>query len=386
MGSDIWTMVIFFHLKSIMEMVSDKYSCAWKSTSIALKHLKDQIIEPTTHRNDSSADVNASCNLFDCNNVWYLPVINSMLRNFTDIAIKYYTFLKQFDNDSDIIVSAFGDIMQIVRIMTSDHTNRVNSNNVIAKTKGNKHTLCHGLFFTVNQIIKLCDTINNQTFLHHALSQINKFRSMWTSFPLSDVVTHLFYKGRFEYQKNNNLVQAKEELSFAFRLCHPLSLNQYRLLILLIPIQCALGYLPNMRKLPTAFVDRFDPIVKALKNGNIDLFKQAVDFYQDDFINCGIYLLVKKLDTLCFRSLLIKIYLVQQRMKMNKPHLIKLDVILKAIKIRKMMFRKSRYFKVFGGQMDEDEVDIDELECILSTLIFKKLIKGYIAHQTAIVS
>merc|ERR1712032_1223958 len=155
--------------------------------------------------------------------------------------------------------------------------NRVNSNNVIATTKG-KYTLCHGLFFTVNQIIKICDTINNQTFLHHALSQINKFRSMWTSFPLSDVVTHLFYKGRFEYQKNNALAQARDELSFALRLCTPKSLNKYRILLLLIPIQCALGLLPNCNRLPVVFVERFGPIVEALKSGNIVLFKRAMDF------------------------------------------------------------------------------------------------------------
>merc|ERR1712176_1504199 len=94
---------------------------------------------------------------------------------------------------------------------------------------------------------------------------------------------------------------------------------------------------------------------------------------------------MKKLDFLVMRSLLIKIYLVQQRMKMNKPHIVKLEVVLKAIAIRKKMYEQSKYFTVFGGGNDDEEIDIDELECILSTLIFKKLVKGYIAHQTAIV-
>ena len=58
-----------------------------------------------------------------------------MLKNFTDIAITYYQFLSNFDNDNDIIVNAFGDIMQIVRIMTSDYTNRVNSNSSIKKKR-----------------------------------------------------------------------------------------------------------------------------------------------------------------------------------------------------------------------------------------------------------
>lgn len=265
--SETWTMVTFYHLKSILEMLEERYSCSWQSTKTALKLLKDQIIEATIRKDNNT--------LFDCNNVWYLPVINSMLKNLTDIAITYYQFLCHFDNDNDIIVNAFGDIMQIVRMMTSDYTNRVNSNGNKHKNNHGKYTLSHGLFFTVNQIIKLCDVINNQTYLNHALQEVEKFRSMWTSFPLSDVVTHLFYKGRYNYQKNNNLCKAKEELLFAYKLCHKSSINRYRILLLLIPIQIVMGYLPNVHALPRCFAQRFEPIVEALKSGNLLLFKQA---------------------------------------------------------------------------------------------------------------
>ncbi len=57
----------------------------------------------------------------------------------------------------------------------------------------NKQTLNHGLFFTVNQIIKLCDIINHETMANNALSVVEKFRSILTHFPLSDVVTHLYF-------------------------------------------------------------------------------------------------------------------------------------------------------------------------------------------------
>ena len=86
--SEIWTMIIFYHLKSMLEMLQERYSCSWKSVKTALKLMKDQIIEPTTHKNRN----NNTISLFDCNDVWYLPVINSMLKNFTDIAITYYQF------------------------------------------------------------------------------------------------------------------------------------------------------------------------------------------------------------------------------------------------------------------------------------------------------
>eukprot|EP01083_Nonionella_stella_P064768 169114_1 len=382
--SEIWTMIIFYHLQSMFEMLHDRYSCSWQSTKTALKLLKDQIIEPTTN--------NTNKKLFNCNDVWYLPVINSMLRNFTDIAITYYQFLSNFDSASDdIIVTAFGDIMQIVRMMTSDHTNRVNSNANSISINNGKHTLCHGLFFTVNQIIKLCDTINNQTYLNHALQEVDKFKAMWTSFPLSDVVTHLYYKGRFNYQRNNNLIKADEELRFAWKLCHKKGLNRYRILLLLIPINMMLGYLPNIGKIPTSLCDRFCPIVEALKTGNLMLFKRTMYYYQEDFINCGVYLLLSKLDLLVFRSLLNKIYLVRKKMCNNngiKPHVINLSFIEKAIKIRNEHYLKSKYcarYNYNDRNREHEEIDRDEIECILSTLIFKKLVKGYIAHQNAIV-
>ena len=170
-------MVIYHHLKAGLEMVRERYSCGWTSTRTALKLLKCEIIEETK-----------SGGRFDGNDVWYLPVINSMLKAFTEIAITYYQFLAQFDSDNDVIVTAFGDIMQIVRIMTADHTKRARSS-----PKNGKRALSHGLFFTVNQIIRLCDTINNQTYLNHALQEVDKFRSIWTSFPLfSDHILFIF--------------------------------------------------------------------------------------------------------------------------------------------------------------------------------------------------
>ena len=218
---------------------------------------------------------------------------------------------------------------------------------------------------------------------------------MWTSFPLSDVVTHLYYKGRFNYSKNNNLIKAREELSFSYKLCHKLSINRYRILLLLIPIEIMLGKLPNLDKLPPCFRDRFEPIIEALKTGNILLFKKAMEFYQDDFINCRIYLLMMKLDILVFRSLINKIHLVRKRMgnelklQGNKPHIINLKLIKLAIEIKNKQYMKSKWYFKFDGKKDEededDDIDMDEIECMMATLIFKKLVKGYVAHQNAVV-
>lgn len=383
-------------------MLRDRYSCGWTATRTALKVFKSDIIEETK-----------SGGLFEGNDVWYLPVINSMLKSFTEIAITYFQFLAQFDSDNDVIVTAFGDIMQIVRIMTADHTKRVNANG--ARRSGKGLTLSHGLFFTVNQIIRLCDTINNQTYLNHALQEVDKFRSIWTSFPLfrflyfvvhrlcgdlhnvwcllfgllrSDVVTHLYYKGRFNLQRNNDLVKAREELSFAHRLCHRQSVNRYRIQLLLIPIEMMLGRLPNLSAFAPPIQERFRGIVCALREGNMLLFRRTMDRYQNDFIHCGIYLLLQKLDLLVSRSVLHKAFLVQNRMGESKPHIITLSTVQRAVEIRNAQYRTSRFYRKFGGGDNEEAdytVDMDEMECVLAALVFKKLVRGYVAHRNAIV-
>ena len=300
------------------------------------------------------------------------------------------------DNDIDdnnskhhIIVDSVGQYMLIMREMTADSHTNLNSN---------KMTLSHGLFYCVNQIIKLCDIINNETMKNIVLSDIDQFRSRLTSFPLSDVCTHLYYLGRYHFQKGgNDLFKAREHLEYAYKLCLNSSLNKTRILLLLIPIKMIFGYLPNLNKMNQSFYDRFFPIIHALKTGNILLFKKALSFYEDDFINCGIYLLMAKLELLVIRALVLQIYATKQRMEgLDQPFAVKLSEIKKGIQIRNKQYDESQFCVRFDGEKKQnkeddidrilvDEMDADEIECLLSTLIYKKLIGAYVAHNTAVV-
>ena len=76
----------------------------------------------------------------------------------------------------------------------------------------------------------------------------------------------------------------------------------------------------------------------------------------------------------------------------GKPHIINLSLIKSAINIKNKQYYQSRFYIQFEKNNnknivieDEEDIDMDEIECILSSLIFKKLIKGYIAHQNALV-
>ena len=162
-------------------------------------------------------------------------------------------------------------------------------------------------------------------------------------------------------------------------------MNRARILLLLISIQMMLGVLPNLRALPSALAVRFAPIVEALHKGDLRLFGAALRHYHDDFVNCSILLLLHKLDSLVLRSLVSQVNLARQR-TIQKPHIVPIALIAKAMKVKNAMFSKSRWCLTFGVEVQEEEVwDVDQIECVLATLVFKKLVKGYIAHQNAIV-
>ena len=157
-----------------------------------------------------------------------------------------------------------------------------------------------------------------------------------------------------------------------------------------------LGFLPNLGALAPALRERFDPIVCALRTGNLLLFKKAMSWFEDDWIHCGIYLMLSRLELLVFRALVIKVFVTRQRMKVNGPNKIKLKEIRAALHIRNGQYRASEFGRRFEGERKGqdaedvegamvDEIDEDEIECLLSTLIHKKLVQGYVAHGIACV-
>ena len=390
-----WNVIIWHYLQSNLHSLHNNHKQAWDSSMTSLKHILNDILEAINDTNNTT---------FTPNNIWYLQIIRVILKNVSDTAITLHSTMEDTEDidintnsnticKRDVIVQSVNKIMLLFRTMTADSVDP-NRNNINSRI-----TLSHGLFFTVNQVIRLSDILNNTVFLSPALSEIDKFKSIWTSFPLSDVVTHLYYKGRFNFQRGGqNLYQAKEDLEYAYKLCNNTSLNKIRILLLLIPIKIIFGQLPDLNKMDKVLRDRFFPIIEALKTGNLLLFKKAMNFYEDDFINCGIYLLLDKLEILVFRACVQKVHFAKQRMEFEKKkNVINLGEIKKAIQIRNKQYYASEWNKMFDtekksndndGDIDDlllNDIDDNEIECMLSTLIYKKLMTGYIAHNIACV-
>lgn len=103
-------------------------------------------------------------------------------------------------------------------------------------------------------------------------------------------------------------------------------------------------------------LEEFKPLVEGIVKGDLRTFQDGLVQYQDRFIRQGTYLLLEKCKTVVYRNLFKRVW------KIMDKHQIRLDQLSKA-------------FKWLGMP-----IDLDEIECILSNLIFKGYIRGYLSH------
>ncbi|GFY98446.1 proteasome family protein [Actinidia rufa] len=129
----------------------------------------------------------------------------------------------------------------------------------------------------------------------------------------------------------------------------------------LIPVKLSIGILPKIALLEK--LTWWSNVVQALKRGDIRLLRQALQGHEDRFLRSGVYLVLEKLELQVYQRLIKKIYIIRKQKDPSKAHQIKLEVIAKALKWLEM------------------ELDVDEVECIMSILIYKNLVKGYFAHE-----
>ncbi len=83
----------------------------------------------------------------------------------------------------------------------------------------------------------------------------------------------------------------------------------YRAILLyLIPVKMFLGKMPKESLLKEYNLYQFENLSKAVQLGNLQLFTETLEKYQDFFIQKGIYLLIEKLTMLTYRNLFKKVY------------------------------------------------------------------------------
>ncbi|KAK6147880.1 hypothetical protein DH2020_018792 [Rehmannia glutinosa] len=171
-------------------------------------------------------------------------------------------------------------------------------------------------------------------------------------FPVRDKVTYMYYTGRLEVY-NENFPAADHKLSYALTHCDAKKDANIRMILkYLIPVKLSIGILPRTLLLEKFNLNEYSEVVLALKRGDLRLLRHALQEHED---RSGVYLVLEKLELQVYQRLVKKI----------SPN--QVDVIVKALKWLEM------------------DMDVDEVECIMSILIYKNLMKGYFAHKSKVV-
>ncbi|KAJ4849139.1 Enhanced ethylene response protein 5 [Turnera subulata] len=225
-----------------------------------------------------------------------------------------------------------------------------------------------GALYVACQLLKIYFKLGTVHLCRSVVRSIETARFFeFEEFPKRDKVTYMYYTGRLEVF-NENFPAADHKLSYAWTHCDPRNEANVRMILkYLIPVKLSIGILPQGWLLKRYNLVEYRNVVLALKRGDLRLLRVALLEHEDRFLRSGVFLVLEKLELQVYQRLLKKIYIIQKQKDPSRAHQMKLEVIVKAL----------RWLEI--------DMDLDEVECIVATLIFKNLVKGYFAHKSKVV-
>uniref|UniRef100_A0A8C2QMB7 PCI domain-containing protein 2 n=1 Tax=Cricetulus griseus TaxID=10029 RepID=A0A8C2QMB7_CRIGR len=204
-----------------------------------------------------------------------------------------------------------------------------------------------GMLFLVNQLFKIYFKINKLHLCKPFIRAIGS-SNLKDDYSTAQRVTYKYYVGH----------KAMFDGDFKQH-CHRSSQkNKRMILIYLLPVKMLLGHMLTIELLRKYHLMQFSEVTKTISEGNLLLLNQALAKHKTFFIRCDIFLILEKLKIITYRNLFKKVNLLL------KTHQLSLDALLVALKF-----------------MHVEDVDIDDVQCILTNLIYMGHIKGYISHQ-----
>lgn len=293
-----------------------------------------------------------------CQTNWYLPLIYSGLELTQNVALKHD---KKY-RDGDAVNTTMTEMLTLTRT--------IRRNQAKADTDAQSQKLA--VVFVINQLLKLSFLTEQLSYCKTVITQADSMAKELHLFPKSHVVELKFYRGRYNMFEEEYKA-AKDDLEFALNLCHKDATNsKLKILEILIPINLLFGIFPKTELLRKYSLPHLTEIINACKTGNIGKFQQQMERHQQKYIESGIFLLITMIEPLCYRKIIQKLHMLNKKRHAAgeiklKPHILPMGDIVVAMKTQ-------------GAKISDME-----LECILANLIFKNVIKGYVAHNKALV-
>ncbi|KAL1854585.1 COP9 signalosome (CSN) subunit [Paecilomyces lecythidis] len=241
-----------------------------------------------------------------------------------------------------------------------------------------------GIYETTNLLFKTYFKLNSVGLSKNVLRALDASSADMPeleAFPKSHIVTFKYCVGVICFL-DENYTEAEEHLTYAFNMCHKDAYrNKELILMYLVPCHMVTTHtLPSKNLLaPFPRLEKFfRPLCTCIKKGDLVGFDEAMSANEDEFVKRRIYLPLERGRDIALRNLFRKVFLAggfdppKEGMPPVRRTRVPVAEFAAALRIGTHAEAKSR-------------VDFDEVECLLSNLIYKNLMKGYIARDRGIV-
>ncbi|KAE8448509.1 COP9 signalosome complex subunit 8 [Mollisiaceae sp. DMI_Dod_QoI] len=238
-----------------------------------------------------------------------------------------------------------------------------------------------GIYNIINLLFKTYFRLNSISLSKNILNAIQAYRGdmpTLDAFPKAHRVTFKYYVGVINFLEEA-YEEAEKHLTEAWLLCHKDSVkNKELILTYLIPC-----HLLTTHTLPSlALLERYPrlqklflPLSRCIKKGDLSGFDAALVAGEDEFTKRRIYLTLERGRDIALRNLLRKVFLAGGFEEAKDPS---------AAPVRRTRIPVAEFAAAISLGSHE-MMETDEVECLIANMIYKNLMKGYIARERGIV-
>ncbi|KAI5864933.1 PCI domain-containing protein [Durotheca rogersii] len=237
-----------------------------------------------------------------------------------------------------------------------------------------------GIYYAINLLFKTYFKLNSASLSKNVLMAISAGRGDMPTldkFPKSQQVTFKYYEGVLSFLEEN-YVEAEKHLTMAWHMCHKDAKRNLELILTyLVPCHLLTTHtLPSPQLLePFPRLQRlFLPLATAIKKADLRAFDIALRDGEDEFIRRRIYLTLERGRDIALRNLLRRVFIAGGFEEAK-------DGAQPVRRTRVPVAEFTAAVKISGGE----DIDSDEVECLMANMIYKNLMKGYIAHERGFV-
>ncbi|KAJ5157080.1 Protein CSN12 [Penicillium canariense] len=283
-----------------------------------------------------------------------------------------------FQDDLSVEVEKNANLEEAARIMNRMFTLCLSDRAPIEESRK------WGIYETTNLLFKTYFKINSVGLTKNLLRALNAQSDdlpPLEAFPKSHIVTFEYYVGVIHFL-DENYAEAEKHLSTAWRLCHRGAFkNRELILTYLIPCHLVTNHHLPRKELLAPFPrleQLFGSLSNCIRKGDLVGFDQAMSAGEAEFVKRRIYLPLERGRDIALRNLFRKVFIAGgfEEAKDGQPPIRRTRVPVAEF---------AAALRIGTHATGRTRVDTDEVECLLANLVYKGLMKGYIARERGIV-